>query len=326
MTMKFYCIILFTISSTARVYGQEEDSNRYLTLPYKHNSFVTKANISWASEKHNVHSFDGKFDEEGNIHTYLLKKQKNGTLKSFLTNDYDTSIINKWAIAKSDGFFSEISKEWNNQLEGRSDSITTIDFHEILYFQNNKLKSHIVAAGPQLRILTSNGIYIGNSVTSYSNLNLKPQNSSGKQKDLVYLGKTYILLYSDSLEMEFNLKKTFGMPLSLNMWYALSKGFNKVNDLKRKTTIRQDDVLNYSPFDSVEVIIPIDSIVPLRYMTAGAPAYHYFSDIGLSQEWFYNKKKKMFFNRISSAFLYIRYYDEASQEYLNEKRFEISFE
>ena len=115
------------------------------------------------------------------------------------------------------------------------------------------------------------------------------------------------------------------MPLSLNLWYDLSKGFNKVIDININKAISKEDILDYTTFDSTEYNISDDTIVFRKYKVPGVAAFSCFSDIGILQSWYYNKTKDIFFNEISKAYLYIRYQDSKSILTLNEKRFEIIF-
>lgn len=115
------------------------------------------------------------------------------------------------------------------------------------------------------------------------------------------------------------------MNVSLALWYGLSKGFNKVVDLKTSKLIPPAAIMNYAAFDSVDAASNTDTLSVANRIITGVPAYNYFSDITLLQDWYYNKTKDFFYTRIRKAFLHITYFDSKEFIYKNEKRFEISF-
>ena len=287
-------------------------------MPYKYNSFINNSDISWACEMYNIHSFNRPFS----IHKYLINSQKSGKIKSYHT------VISKWIKGKIEDYYFEIDKKYHliSQEETYKDTTDEVKFHEIFYLEDHKLKSHIITAAPLLKVFTSTGIYLGNAITSFSSLNYYSKQKYNEKDSIIYLGNTYSILNFDSLESGLGLKKNYGMTLPLALWYDLSKGFNSVIDLKSNSTISPQNIMDFSAFDSTEHTRVIDSMPDfLSYKVPGPPAFSYFSDIGISQEWYYNKTKDVFFANISKVYLYIEYYDEKSFLYLNEKRFEINF-
>lgn len=311
------CVILISFNSAI-------SQNSSWLFPYDYSSFTKKANIRWALEIFNDYAFSGDSAKQINIHSYLVSGQKRGLLKCYATEVYGKEMLEKWGKRKNGNYFTEIDHEFNNQFEAFRDSLNLTRVHEIFYLENHVLKSQVIVAAPVYEVVSSNGVSIGSFPLSYSSLNFFPTKQS-KVDDIYFLGHTNSILNIDSLEKISCLKKTYMMPLSFALWYDLSKGFNKVTDLKTKYSIPTTEIMEYSPFDSIQVFVCIDSIVPLLEMVAAAPAYSYFSDVEIEQYWYYNKSRDIFFNRLDKAYLYIKYYDQEKMLYKNERRFEIIF-
>ena len=317
--MKTVLIIGLILSKYILTIGQ----NNYWMKPYAYNKFVNKANISWACEMHNEFSFKGINDSSFNIHAYLKYSQKTGKIKSYLTADYPDYEINKWAKGWSDDYFYEIKKEKNLNLENIVDSCDLIKFFEILFIEDQKLKSQIISAGVEYKFVTSHGVYLGNSTLSSSSLNYYGEIQTSKNDELFYLGTNLLYFNSDSIEPTNCLKKSYGMSLPLALWYNAATGITKIRDLKTNKFLKANEVMEYSVIDSIENILIIDSLFPKKQMTPGPPAYSYLGNVEIEQKWYYNKTKDIFFSKINKAFLYII---SANTIEPDKKRFEIIFE
>ena len=318
--MKLSFLLSLALLNAFLLIGQD----RFTVLPNKYNLFVKNINISWACEVHSNHSFNLQSTHPIDIHLYLTNAKKTGLIKSYFISDFISEYNKKWIIAKTDGYFIEVNKGINKQINEGQDSLKLLEFQEIFYWGNHKLETHLISVGTEYSVVTSNGINLGTAVSSYSSLNLYPKKIA-KIDEIFFLGKTYSVINFDSLESTSSLKKTYGMSLGLTIWYDLSKGYNSVLDLKTNKRILQNNVLTYSPFDSIEVIVPIDSTVPYKYKISGVKASSSFSEIGVVQNWYYNKTKNTFFNEINKTYLYIKYQDQQSFNFINEKRFQIDF-
>lgn len=293
-------------------------------FPYDYSSFTKSPDITWALEKFTDYTFKGDSNKLINIHSYLVSGQKGGSIKCYATKIYGEEMLNKWEKRKKGNYFSEINCDFNNQFESFRDSSNLTRVQEVFYIENHVLKSQVIAAAPLYEVVTSTGVSIGDFPLSYSSINFFPTKQS-RSDDIYFLGRNTLILNVDSLETISCIKKTYMMPLSFVLWYDLSKGFNKVTDLKKNLSIPSSQVLEYSPFDSIEIFSCIDSIAPLREIVPAAPAYSYFSDVEIEQKWYYNKSKDIFFNKLDKVYLYIKYQDQKDFIYKKEKRFQIVF-
>ena len=98
--------------------------------------------------------------------------------------------------------------------------------------------------------------------------------------------------------------------------------------MKNGNLISPANVFEYS--DSTE-LIEYDSLgsailSKVKIMRPGGYVNNYFTSVGISQDWYYNKTKNLFFNEINKAYLYIGgWRDDNHNLHLNDKRFEINF-
>jgi len=114
------------------------------------------------------------------------------------------------------------------------------------------------------------------------------------------------------------------MNLISNIWYAASKDKIVILDILRNLRVQPNEIMNYTIFDSVEVVVPIDSIYPYRYKIAGDPVQKYLTNsIEISQDWFYNKTKNFFYSIIKEVFLYALILNRKSKK--KRKRFKVIF-
>jgi hypothetical protein len=321
--MKAYGILFIFFLQVLALHAQ----NQYGRQPYPYNAFVQRADISWACESYNTWSFDEKKSgKDLSIHQYLVNAQKSGVVKSYLNNDFAADEISKWKKKTVKDYYVEVDKKYNDQrLTDFDNSTSLVEFHEIFYLQHYQLKSQVVSAAPQLKVFSSSGLYIGNTITSFSSVHYGLAQKQNKNDKIIFLGSTDKTFSFDSLEITLGLKKSYNMNVSLALWYGLSKGLNKVVDLKTSKLIPPAAIMNYAAFDSVDAASNTDTLSVANRIITGAPAYNYFSDITLLQDWYYNKTKDFFYTRIRKAFLHITYFDSKEFIYKNEKRFEISF-
>lgn len=288
---------------------------------HDYNLFITKSSISWACELTLSYSFDinSKFD----IVDYLVNAQRNGKIKSYIDFDIDK----KWMKTKRIKYYVEIDKNYFTQEQIPKVSSNTISFHEIFYIENHQLKSHIIAAGPEFNIVTDMGINLGTSVAAFSGINYYPSKLNLKNDEVISLGNTYTLLNFDSLETQIGIKKTHGMSLTSNIWYDLSKGFNKIVDLRTNKVIPPGQIIDY-PLNDELISVPyydsLGNVIGSKKMK-GAPVQPYFYRSGISQKLYYNKSKDFFYSIIDYMDIYIKFNDQESTREAIEKRFRIFF-
>ena len=183
--MKIFYISFLILLQTPVLVAQKE----YSRLPYKYNAFISRPDISWACEAYNTHEFDSGNHKPFNIYSYIINAQKAGKIKSYLSTGFTMEEVNQWKTKKINDYYVEINKEYSNQkLRDFPGQTNLVEYHEIFYWQQHKLKSQVVSAGPQLKVFTSSGIYIGNSITSFSSVNYYSTGKQNKKDVIIFLG------------------------------------------------------------------------------------------------------------------------------------------
>jgi len=319
--MKFillYLAILFGLP----LFAQREQPNRYEKLPY--NSFISLPDLDWACEIFSEHDFDSGKKEQFDIHSYLMKAQVKGEIKSYRSIDYPYWEI-KTEGKKIDDYFFEMPKECNEKPDVMRDSGRTVEFQEIFYYKDHRLYSHIVSAAPLFKVFTANGWYVGNSTTSLSSLNYYPGTKKDRSDEVIYLGDTHSILDFDSIERRSFLKKNYGMTLSLLLWHDLSLGFNEAVDLKDGRVVPANEIMMTSPFDSIEYFSGIDTVPAIMQKMPAPPVFQSFTDIEIQQSWYYNKTKDVFFDKIVKLYIYAWNGDPKSFLWNNQRRYEVIF-
>ncbi len=307
--MKFISTLIIFVFEMNEVIGQ---NNFNYSLPqnteikYDYNSFINNPDISWGEELFIQYNYP-EIDSNLKITNYILNGQVSGKLKSYISNGMG---FDKVKFDKNI-FYKEVDKEYYNQKELYNILSNSFEFHEILFIENHILKTHIVSGGICYKVITELGLNLGSVVNTYSSLNYFKTKTTSNNDSVVFLGKTSTILNFDSLENKIGIKKTFGMNLTYNLWYDLSKGFNKVVDLQNKKLLDKENVLDY-PLNLNE--------------QQSAKASTYFNSVGLNQNWYYNKSKDFFYNKIISVDLYLLVNNQKTFDQLLEKRFTIIFD
>jgi hypothetical protein len=313
-----YLLICFT-SLTASVFAQLSPG----VSPYPHNKFVLEPELSWGIESYFTHSFPRVAGAKSiDIHSYLATAQKGGKVKSFVTPEFGTEVVKQWGEGEASGYYTPVKVEYFIE-RGVKDTANQMIFHQIFYIEEAKLKSHIISAAPQYKVFTSGGLFIGNTAVAYSSLNYKPGNIGKKRDDIYFLGQTYSVLNVDSLEAASGLKKTYSRSMAVDLWHGLAQGINTVRDLKTSQIIPPQNVMSYTPFDSVNSNFIVDSIPTPVILVPGAPAHTAFAEVEVVQDWYYNKRRDIFYSRIPKVYLYIKNPNDTNAG--KEKRFEVSF-
>jgi len=319
--MKIPLLIVLTTLFSSLIFAQSE-GNRYWQLPCKYNSFINLPDIDWACEIFSDHEFDIIQKERFDIHSYLIKAQLEGRIKSYQRIDYLDSLAKTKGKAVDDLFF-EMPKEYNDAHADIVDR--TVEFQEIFYYKSHRLYSHIISAAPAFKVFTAETHqYIGNSITSYSSLNYYPGSNAEKKDEIIYLGDTHRILNFDSIEQRSSLKKNYGMTLTLLLWHDLSLGFNQAIALKDGKIIPANEIMTTSPFDSIVYFLG-DTIPAIMQKVPPPPIFQYFSDVELQQSWYYNKTKDVFFNKINKLYIYSRSCDPKTFLWNNQRRYEVVF-
>ena len=294
--------------------------------PNNYNSFITKPNISWAAEAGFTYDLANvPFKNYKNVYEYLITQKKTGKIKFYITKEINAEYDSISKIKKNSDIYLEVDSSFENKFQLNNDSINGLQLQQIFYIENHKLKTYTIGAALQYPIYLSSGYFLGNTISSYNSISKKYNYTSKKKDDVVFLKTIYKVFNFDSLESTTNLKKTFGMTLAQTLWYDLSQGYNEVTDLKTNLKIPAENVMDYeSAFDTFTITRTIDTVMVDKQVVNILKIKNILSHIGISQNWYYNRTKNIFFSKIDETYFYISY--RAVDGLLNtHKRFKISF-
>ena len=317
----FVALGIFLVSNS---YSQAP-ANNYAEHPNAYNLFITSSNISWAARFTPEYSFlDHSYKKYASIYDYLIDNQKQGIIKSYLpknyNDDYDSSINN--LQKEKEEYYVDTNYSKLDQSDLFVDSLKELQFDQILTVEDHILKSHIIAAAPEFPVVTSLGVYLGNTYKALCCLN--KNNSSKAKNDLtVFLKDTYQYINEDT-PWHYRttiIKKSYDMNLITTLWYDLSKGYNKLIDLRNDKPVIPNQIWNY-PIEGFIKQDVYDSTGNLSgyQMLRSASARGYLTKLGIHQLWYYDATKNIFFDKID----YVDIYTSTMNNGI-EKRFKIIF-
>jgi hypothetical protein len=320
--MKQYLLFVAIILSSS-VHAQVANpcalNNDYDVFPNSYNSFINSPAISWAGQAEgnaDVAFGDHQFNKYTNIYDYIIAAQKSGKIKSYITRVWDPGAFAdnnpiKQKAKNKNEFYLEVNKHYGRK--GPSyliDSLKNIHFDQVYFIQNHKLRSYIIAAAPEYQVFTSAGFYVGNTISSFTALNKNMAPSANKKDHIVLLKTTAQVLRFDSIQNIIPIKETYGMNLVSTLWYDLSKGYNKAIDLKTSKAIPAKNIMDYSGTDSAQAVMQGEDSTNIYYKVAGTPIRHNLSEISVSQNWYYDVTKNIFYTATTDATLYAKEYDD----------------
>jgi hypothetical protein len=311
------CLLFVAVILSSQLHAQVSNpcqpDNDYDVFPNIYNSFINGPAISWAGQAEgnaDVAFGDHKFDKYPNIYDYIIAAQKSGKIKSYITGVWDPTAFAKHKHHKSD-FYVEVNKHYSRK--GPSyliDSLKNIHFDQVYFIQGHKLRSYIIAAAPEYQVITSEGVYLGNTIISFTAVNKNISPAADKNDKIVLLKTTAQVLRFDSIPNITPIKETYGMNLVSTLWYDLSKGYNKAIDLKTNKLIPAKNIMDYSGTDSVEEEMQGDDTTNIYYKVAGPPIERALSEVSVSQNWYYDVTKNIFYTSITDATIYAKEYDD----------------
>jgi hypothetical protein len=321
--MKQY-LFIFAVMLTTQIHAQVatpcQPNNDYDVYPNSYNSFINGPAISWAGQAEgnaDVAFGDHKFDKYTNIYDYIIAAQKSGKVKSYITRVWDPAVLSgtgndKPKAKNNNEFYIEVNKHYGRKGPSYSiDSLKNIHFDQVYFIQGHKLRSYIIAAAPEYQVFTSEGMYVGNTLISFTAINKNSAAAADKNDKIVLLKTTAQVLRFDSLPNITPIKETYGMNLVYTLWYDLSKGYNKAIDLKTNKRIPAKNIMEYSGTDSIEEVMQGgDDTTNIYYKVAGTPIRRNLSEISVSQNWYYDVTKNIFYTSITDATIYAKEYDD----------------
>ena len=325
----FFFVAVFFIADSQGLDIRESDGStgylNYSKLPNAYNAFISNKSISWAYESDYKNNFSGlKIKDSLSVYDFLISKTKESKFEKYEINweskpQADSFIAINYI--KKSNFKINFSNDENLKL----DSKKRVWFHQILFLENFKLKSYIIAAAPIIEhYIKGFNLKLGDSYLFYSNINTTYQTKKENIINSIFLGTTETVIDSTYKRSFCEVKKTFGMSFEFSLFWSASLGINKMYDLIYNFAIKPKDVLNYPVvyFDDANKL-GYDEAIKNSKQTAAA--FNYLKATTLVQDWYYNPKLQIFFSEIKKVYFFIEHYDDVSHKKVVEKKFRLDF-
>lgn len=301
---------------------------KYAYFPNEYNEFIKLENINWAARTHEHYSFLNSKNIKGeNIYKHILNRISLNEIYAFSQHEIygerndPLSFQNKIIYKKIND-----SERVAIDMQLYKDSLQTLEFDQIFYLEKYRLKSQIISARPSYWVVTSQGIDLGYGGNFICCIN-KYDKSKEKNIEAILIKEIQTELDFESLNSISILKETFGMNLSLSLWYGGIAEKLKIYDIKKDSFISPKNIMSYSIFDSTD-INEYDSTgnIIKTYKHAMAPVVAYIiNKVQFTQKIFYNHKQNYFYSVIDEAYLFVSYNDLSTRKWVTEKRFKILF-
>lgn len=182
------------------------------------------------------------------------------------------------------------------------------DITQILYIENDQLKSYIPWISPMFPAYTSSGIYLGESdyFSTCFNFNYATRFSSNHYS--IALGSSQTFIKPDSIDRKYNLKELYGQGLLAALWPQILKGRYGLVEYEKKTGIKPGDLITPLLNQSLAQVPKYDSLGYIsEYVMVKDPLTAAdFPGLSIHFNWFYDTRLNLVYNQISRLDLWAR--------------------
>lgn len=327
--MKYSLFAILLITLTLHSVGQRlpyVGAGQTFIFPNETNQFLNSGSINWALDTEETFSFtDSKNIENLNVFNFIITRALSGKLKAYTLRLEGFEGFENSTYSEYDKFpYRDLTKDQINYI--LTDSLKTINFHEIFYLNNYSLSCQIISAAPSTNYASASGISLGMQDIFYCCKNTNNKIAITNNKDLIYLKRIERNLNFDSIESSKLVKQTYGLNLVQSIWSGASQGYIKLLDTKTNKLIAAKNVLNYSYLDSVQVPLYDNTGSVVGHTKKPGQAvfpYKLINSIQFTQHFYYDTKRNIFLTTINDCFLFVKNWDEANSELTAEKRFKV---
>ena len=313
--MKYSLLLLLFVST--KIIAQNEPR---IETPF--NSFTKLPSVEWA-----ISANDTLICLQPNIRTELINKMKaNKILSKF--NVWDDS---KEELDVTQSKLSEICKmlngydfelpiynETGNVIQVKKREIEKdiadglLKIHQKLYIENGKLNSYISYVSPIKKVVSAQGVYLGNSEVFATAFNKKYNYSPSPKDKIIFLTKTERELFVDSIKKENKNRETFGRNMVETLWPYVLANKLKVYSVATGKLLNVKEI-NSEFIGNPSIIVPMyDSVgnVTSKKIDKYPLMPSIFTKVIINQMWYYNDTKNIFFNKIPHIILYSKFVGE----------------
>ena len=191
-------------------------------------------------------------------------------------------------------------------------TFTLTDITQILYIENNQLKSYIPWVTTTIPVITSNGIFLGNAVYFSICFHSTYNYQLSKKNRISFLSQTKKKISIDSIDSNDKLKELYGRNLVQTLWpYILENKF-QIFSVKNNIRLTPEEIntslVNDIKINETDYSFPVydsaENIISYNYSWALSPKV--FTEVELTQDWYYDHTNNIVFNKIREMYLYTK--------------------
>lgn len=307
-------VTLFTLSIFIHLFVAGQTYDEQVSSPSQFDKFIYRPNIEYA-----FYADDTVHFSQFNLSHFLVEKMQNLKIvgaepiwaRSLSANHihyYNKNNLEYLIYEQRDWeyMYDSLGNKINSlepapvrrYNEKDSNINTRLNITQIYYVKNGKLRSHIPWIGPVIPVITSSGIFLGNTEYFSTCINLNPDFKSSTKDKLINLESTKRRINLDSIQKSDKLKELYGRNLAETIWAGLIEGKNIAYDLKSGKKLSAYQVKNYS--FTPPIIREIFDTIFNRI----SPSI--FKEIQISQNWSYNATKNILTSTIPEIILYAK--------------------
>jgi len=262
--------------------------------PTPFDKFISKPSVEWAAYLND----QVKFEKE-HLNKILLERLIKKEIKAALPvyngiNDANPIIY--------------LNKDSAGDLLINPDSLLLTDITQILFIEDGVLKSYVPLISPMNSIRTSTGIYLGQGSFLSTCFNFKYRYRPGKKSSPLFLLETSRKIDLDSNAVIHPIKQLYNRNLIETLWPYILQGKADAFSMKSNTRLKKEEINPYLLRNTRIPVPTYDSagtvsgfILPQLDFSPGE-----FTGIGLVQDWYYNYRDNIVFNKIKELLLYAK--------------------
>ncbi|MBL0182777.1 MAG: hypothetical protein IPP96_10985 [Chitinophagaceae bacterium] len=296
-----------------------------LARPTQFDKFISKSYVEWAAYVNDQVRFEKEHLNKVLLER-LIKKEINAALPVYNgINDANPIIyLNKDSagdilidpacrlpIPEYDSSGNPIIPDLRNEIirnRINPDSLLLTDITQILFIEDGVFKSYVPLISPMNSIKTSMGIYLGQGSFLSTCFNFKYNYRPRKKSNSLFLAETTRKINLDSAGVISTIKQLYNRNLIETLWPYILLGKADAFSIETNTKLKKEEINQYllrktripvPTYDSTGTVSGF--ILPQLDFSPEE-----FTEIELIQDWYYNYRDNIVFNKIKELLLYVK--------------------
>jgi hypothetical protein len=281
--------------------------------------FINKPEIEWA-----VYLNDTVRFENMSLNKILLQRLAKNEIKASLPlesgtaqadnikylkkNEIDLTKFRFDEIAVFDSM-GNITKTIKQLPRFDTSKFAITDVIQVMYIENGQLRSYLPWVSPMMPVVTSTGVYLGQTGYFSTCFNFNYKYRSPKQDKIILLSRTVKKISLDSFDVRNKLKELYGRNPVQTLWPYILQNKITVFDAEKNTRLKPEELtIELVDKNRQAIIIPIyDSVGTIaRFDTTRKDKLNpdVFTSVELVQDWYYDQSSNIVFATTREMYLY----------------------